>query len=118
MNAHPRWPALRIRSLVLAFAVVAAAGAHARAGSQESLHSYVPPEGYVPDAATATRIAEAVLVPIYGARQIQSEQPLRATLRGNVWEVTGHLPAGRLGGIAVVEIAKRDARILRVSHGQ
>jgi hypothetical protein len=76
----------------------------------------VPREGFVPDAATATRIAEAVLVPIYGARQIRSEQPLKATLRVDVWQVTGQLPAGWRGGVAVVEIAKRDARILHVSH--
>ena len=118
MNAYPRWSTRRIRALVLALAVAAGAGVHARAGSQESLHSYGPREGFVPDAATAARIAEAVLVPIYGARQIRSEQPLRATLRGEVWQVTGHLPAGHVGGVAVVEIAKRDARILRVSHGQ
>jgi hypothetical protein len=34
MNAHPRWSALRIRALVLAIAVAAAAGVHAQAGSQ------------------------------------------------------------------------------------
>jgi len=119
MNDHPRWSTLRIRALVLTFAVAAGAGVHAaRAGSQESSHSYVPREGFVPDATTAARIAEAVLIPIYGARQIQSEQPLTATLRGDVWQVAGQLPAGSVGGVAIVEIAKRDARILRVSHGR
>ena len=33
-------------------------------------HSYVPPKGFVPDSATAVRIAEAVWIPIYGAEQI------------------------------------------------
>jgi hypothetical protein len=118
MNAHSRWSTLRTRTLVLALAVAVGAGVHARAGSQESSHSYAPREGFVPDAATATRIAEAVLVPIYGARQIQAQQPLSATLRGNAWQVTGQLPAGNVGGVASVEIAKSDARILRVSHGR
>jgi hypothetical protein len=118
MNVHPRRSILRIRALVLALAVAAAAGVHARAGSQEPSHSYVPREGFVPDAATATRIAEAVLIPIYAARQIQAQQPLSATLRGDAWLVTGQLPAGSAGGVAVVEIAKRDARVLRVSHGR
>ncbi len=34
---------------------------------------YRPKEGYVPDAATAVRIADAVLAPVYGEKQIESE---------------------------------------------
>jgi hypothetical protein len=119
MNVHPRWSTVRLRTLALALAVAAGAGVHAaRAGSQEPSHSYMPREGFVPDAVTAARIAEAVLIPIYGARQIASQQPLSATLRGDAWHVTSQLPAGSVGGVASVEIAKSDARILRVSHGR
>ena len=39
---------------------------------------YVPQKGVVPDAATAMRVAEAVLVPVYGAGTISSEKPLSA----------------------------------------
>jgi hypothetical protein len=46
---------------------------------QESA-SYKPKVGYVPDATTATRIAEAVLIPVYGKKQIESERPFTATL--------------------------------------
>ena len=81
-------------------------------------HSYVPPNGFVPDSITAVRIAVAVWTPIYGARQVQSEAPYLAHLEGAVWTVTGSLPSSaNLGGVVVAEIAKRDARILRVSHG-
>ena len=85
----------------------------------QSRPSYVPPNGFVPDAATAARIAEAVWIPIYGAEQIAKEKPFKTSLKGDVWTVTGKdLPAGTLGGVAEAEISKRDGRILRVIHGQ
>jgi NTF2 fold immunity protein len=88
---------------------------------------YRPPSGYVPDSATAVQIAEAVLVPIYGKKQIESEKPFTATLEGDVWTVGGTLrcPDGKGGtttkcdgGVAVVKISKMDARILFVIHGK
>jgi hypothetical protein len=83
-------------------------------------HSYVPPDGFVPDAATAIRIAEAVWIPVYGADMIGKERPFNATLAGEVWTVTGSLPngPGQIGGVALAEISKQDARIIRVSHGK
>lgn len=81
-------------------------------------HSYKPKDGFVPDAITAIRIAEAVLTPVYGEEKIKSERPFTATLRKGVWTVEGSLPEGWLGGVAVVEISKEDGRILRMSHGK
>src|SRR5687767_6878242 len=81
-------------------------------------HSYVPPNGFVPDSLTAVRIAVAVWGPIYGDRQIASEHPLRASLRDSTWTVMGSLAPGEIGGVAIAEIAKRDGRVLRVSHSQ
>jgi hypothetical protein len=89
--------------------------------------SYKPPAGYVPDNAVAVQIAEAVLVPIYGKRQIDSEKPFTAKLDSDVWTVAGTLrcPDGKGsfttrcdGGVAVVKISKTDARILSVMHGK
>ena len=79
---------------------------------------YVPPAGFVPDSITAVRIAEAVWIPIYGESSIRAERPFRATLAGGVWTVRGSLPSGSVGGVAVAEIAKLDARIIHVSHGK
>jgi hypothetical protein len=71
------------------------------AAAQES---YKPPSGFVPDAATAIGIAAAVWVPIYGKKQIDSEKPYIATLKGDVWTVVGtfHCPVDRhcVGGVA------------------
>jgi hypothetical protein len=88
-------------------------------------HDYKPPDGYVPDSTTAIRVAEAVLVPIYGKKQIDSELPLNAELKDGVWTVTGtlHCPDRKGGdtgacdgGVALVRISKTDARILSMTH--
>ena len=86
-------------------------------------HGFIPPKGFVPDSATAVRIAVAVWIPIYGERQIMSEQPFVAKLKGGVWTVEGSLPpappgTAMLRGSAVVKIAKRDGRIIFVTHYQ
>jgi len=108
---------------ILLTAIVALGMCGSVAAQNTAAHSYVPPQGFVPDSATAVRIAEAVWVPIYGAEQIASERPFVAALSGDVWTVIGSLPTpsagySSLGGVAVAEIARQDGRILRVSHGR
>ncbi|HMK23755.1 MAG TPA: NTF2 fold immunity protein [Terriglobales bacterium] len=88
--------------------------------------SYVPTGGYVPSEAVAEKIAEAVLFPVYGEKQIASERPFHAILQGDVWTVRGTLycPDGKggtttnncVGGTAVVKLSKIDARILFMMH--
>ena len=80
--------------------------------------TYMPPAGYVPDAATAIKIAIAVWEPIYGRKQIRRQRPIVATLRGGVWLVRGSLPRGAVGGVAEADISKRDGRVSRIIHGK
>ena len=98
-----------IASLVLTVGLALAA---------ETKHNFKPKAGYVPDEKTAIAIAVAVWSPIYGEKQIESEKPFNAVLKDGVWHVAGTLPKNVLGGVAVAEISKEDARILRISHGQ
>ena len=81
-------------------------------------YSYIPPSGLVPDEETAIKIAEAIFIPIYGKDKIKQEYPLTTTLSDGIYTVTGTLPKGLKGGVALAEIAKDDARIIRVSHGK
>lgn len=82
-------------------------------------HNYKPLQGYVPDAATAIKIAVAVWGPIHGQAQISQQKPYTAVLVSGIWIVEGTLPKQyTVGGVAVAEIAKDDGRILRVSHGK
>src|ERR1051325_8646128 len=72
-----------------------------------------PSQGYVPDAQTASAIAQAVLVPIYGKEQVWKEWPYTAKLDGDEWTVMGSLNCGGktklcAGGVAVVQLSRRD----------
>ena len=88
---------------------------------------YKPTLGFVPDSITAIRVAEAVLIPIYGEQRVASERPFKAVLKDDAWEITGtfYCPAAKddnevhcFGGTAVVRISRTDCRILYVSHGK
>ncbi|MBP1150333.1 MULTISPECIES: YbbC/YhhH family protein [Methylocaldum] len=81
-------------------------------------HSYVPDEGFIPDEMTAVVVAEAILKPIYGVENIDRQKPLKAVLNNTVWVIKGTLPEGLMGGVAMIEISKRDAKVIRVSHGK
>lgn len=83
-------------------------------------HSYRPPNGYVSDEATALKIAEVILVSIYGKDTISKELPLKATLANGIWHIEGSAPKGDrvVGGFAEIDIAQSDARVMRVTHGQ
>lgn len=72
---------------------------------------------FVPDADTAIKIAEAVLVPVYGD-EVLEQKPFVATLNNDIWEVNGSLSKGVVGGVAEVKISKRDGRILRLTHSK
>jgi NTF2 fold immunity protein len=91
--------------------------------STSAFAQYVPPRGFVPNAETAIAVARAILIPIYGAENIKREEPLVAEERTDRWIVRGTLcptlpPNSCLGGVAVVEIAKSDGRIVRVIRYQ
>ena len=81
--------------------------------------TYRPSAGYVPDAETAVKIGEAVLIPVYGEKQVLSERPFAARLQDNAWTVTGTLHCGApqcRGGTAVVKISKQSGEILQMMH--
>jgi hypothetical protein len=79
---------------------------------------YKPKDGFVPDAATAIKIAVAIWAPIFGDAKIAVEKPYHATLKDGIWIVEGSLPEGYVGGVARAEILKEDGRIVSISHGK
>jgi hypothetical protein len=88
------------------------------AASSQSRSGYKPQAGFVPDAKTAIAVAEAVLTPIYGEKQIAAERPFSAQLKDGVWTVSGSLPAENVGGVAEIKIHKSDAAVIFVLHGK
>ena len=124
VRAGFRWSASLLLGAVL---ILAGACAQCRtapapiAPASDPEQSYMPPEGLVPDSATAIRIAEAVATPIYGAAVIDGGRPLVAKLDGDVWFVFGTLPQPPpgwryVGGTLHVDISRIDGRILRIIH--
>jgi len=84
-----------------------------------------PRYALVPDATTAVKIAEAVLIPVYGEQKVLSERPFTAHLDGDVWTISGtlHCSDGKggltthcVGGAAEVKLSKIDGRILNLIH--
>ena len=113
---------LRFLSCLMALSLMFLAAAQQQKTAKLGKRGYRPPSGYVPDAVTAVKIAEAVLVPVYGEQKIVSERPFKATLDGNVWTVEGTLHCGSdkeemcFGGTATVKLSKNDARVLFMIH--
>lgn len=104
----------RILAIPLFFTVSIAA--YAQSSGDASVR---PKDGFVPDAKTAEKIAEAVLIPVYGEEQIGRERPFKAVRHGDVWTVKGTLNCGApkcVGGAAVVEISKTSGAIISMVH--
>jgi hypothetical protein len=78
-----------------------------------------PKDGLVPNAETALRIAEAIARAAFGAETVLQEQPFRVRLRGNVWTVMGTMnPTLGSGGVAIIQVAKSDGRVIFATHTQ
>ncbi|HEX4810418.1 MAG TPA: NTF2 fold immunity protein [Bryobacteraceae bacterium] len=77
------------RIAMMSLYVLAVGLAYSQIGSGRG---FVPKEGFVSNEAVALAIAEAVLTPVYGKVTINSEHPFKATLKGNVWTITGSVP--------------------------
>jgi hypothetical protein len=78
LKQHNSVTRTKVLSVLIAIAATAINGAAVDA------ESYVSPDGFVPNAATAIAIAEAILIPIYGRAQIEAERPFSATLKDGV----------------------------------
>ena len=97
-------------------------GQSAQADETKPATAICPEIDCVPDERTAVLIGEAVLIPVYGEKHIKAERPFNARLEGERWIVSGSLPKPLrkgdivVGGTAMVEINKKDGRILAVYH--
>lgn len=82
--------------------------------------SYYPKDGFVPNEETAIKIAEAVWLPVFG-EEIYRQKPYNVKLKNSIWIVEGTLNSqpGEIvkGGVAYIEINRKDAKIKKVSHG-
>ncbi len=82
----------------------------------QSSRSFVPRDGYVPDADTAMAVAYAVAVPIYGKTAVDAERPFRADLEDGKWLVLGRSQRATSGGTLVVQMEQATGKILYLNH--
>ena len=120
----PAFPVLPMKSLILGVVLLAAFALVV----PDSLSKTT--KRFVPDEATAVKIAEPALINMYGKRQIDDERPLTATLAKGIWTVSGTLcctdrngrrncePYRCLGGVAVLRLRQRDGKILSMIHSK
>ena len=86
----------------------------------ESNQGFRPKEGFVPNALTASSIAEAVLIEIYGKQQIEEQKPFIAELIEDQWVLKGNFVKDQdsRGGVFTIKINKNSGEILFISHGK
>jgi hypothetical protein len=80
------------------------------------------PGGLVPDEQTAIKIAEAILFPIYGEKEIRGQKPYVVKLKDGKWSIDGSMPKSKSGELIVggtfhIIISQKDARVLEIGHG-
>lgn len=73
---------------------------------------------YVPNEETAIKIAEAIWLPIYGEKIYNQKPYIVSLVNDSIWVVTGTLAENKRGGVAYIEIQKKDCKVLKVIHGK
>jgi hypothetical protein len=69
------------------------------------------------DEKTAEKIAEIVLVKWYG-RDVLGERPWKVATTDTSFKFEGTLKDGYVGGVAEIEISKRNAAVRSIRHGK
>lgn len=105
----------RAHLIIISILVLMLSSSFQKNENMEKEGGYIPKVGMVPNAETAIKIAEAILVPIYGERVLDN-RPFVAKLEDGVWYVEGTLPIECVGGVPYVELQKSDCKILSVIH--
>ncbi|MFS4458811.1 NTF2 fold immunity protein [Bdellovibrio sp. HCB2-146] len=81
----------------------------------------LPENGVLPNEEAAIRTAESILVNVYGDK-ILNQRPFKARLENDVWKITGtfHCPSGAncKGGVATIELNKRDGKVKNLVHNK
>lgn len=70
------------------------------------------------DEDTAIKIAEAVLVKVYGEKRILKQKPWIVEEKDYSFIIRGTLPPMTLGGVAEIEISKTDGAVISYKHGK
>ena len=107
------------RAVTTALVLGVATSAHAHdPRCDRSVDLVQPRRGIISNAQTASAVALAYLVPVYGSANISRQLPLRANLHDEMWTVEGVLPPGSIGGNAMIVLCQRNGTVLRMIHSK
>lgn len=70
----------------------------------------------IKDSLTAISIAEPILYSIYGKDNIIKQRPYDVYLIDYFWVIKGTLSQESLGGVFLIILDSRNARIIRITH--
>jgi hypothetical protein len=80
---------------------------------------YDKKDGVVPNPQIAADLAEIILFPIYGKREIVKQRPYCVELLNNrIWVISGSLSPKSEGGCFTIFVEKQNGKILLISHGK
>jgi len=107
----------RVRFVVAALFLVYGYAQAAQVEAQ--LPNLRPQAGYVPDAVTASKIADAVLVSMFGEEYVKEERPFSIVLKDGVWVIRGKTSDDpHPGGSVEIQIDKGTACVVSVTRGK
>lgn len=75
-------------------------------------------DGCIDTPQLAACIGIAYLCDIYGDEQIKGELPFDVIEFQKSWLVEGNLPKGHYGGVASINIRKKDGMVIRYAHDE
>lgn len=108
---------MNIRNILILITVIFAISCKNEITNEHNI-SNPDKDGYLPDEASAIKVAEAVWLPIYGSI-IYKEKPFHATLKyDSIWVVEGNIEKDHDGGTLYAEIQKKDCKVLIVTHSK
>ena len=80
---------------------------------------YIPADGLIPTQEIAVQIAEIILSQLYGQENIEQQKPFSINLEDDVWIIEGYWDRNDFstdGGVAYMEISKKNGAVLKVIH--
>jgi hypothetical protein len=85
------------------------------------VYALLPEKGILPTKEIALKVAETILVGIYGEK-VLGERPFAVKLDGDFWIIDGSFScpsgSGCKGGTAHIELSKKDGHVKEVIHGK
>jgi hypothetical protein len=87
--------------------------------AQGNQNAKTSPFAVIQDSVTAIKVAEAILLPMYGEKNFKQYLPLRAYLKEErIWVVESSNKYEFLGSTPNIELQRSDCKVLKIAKGK